>query len=185
MNIVPTRLPGVVLIEPRIFRDARGYFFEVWSQERYDRAGLPTGFLQDNLSTSAPGVLRGLHLQAPEVQAKIVWVVAGSVFDVAVDVRTGSPTFGQWVGATLLAADHRQLVIPAGFAHGFVVTDGPATVCYKVNAPYTPGDELTVAWNDPDLGIDWPEADPVLSPKDAEGLRLRDIPPGRLPVYAG
>ena len=185
MNVTPTRLPGLVLIEPRIFRDPRGYFLETWNQARYAEAGLPAAFLQDNLSSSAAGVLRGLHLQWPTAQAKLIAVTAGSVYDVAVDVRVGSPTFGQWVGVTLSAADHRQLFIPGGFAHGFVVTEGPATVCYKVDAPYTPADELTVAWDDPDLGIPWPVADPTLSPKDREGRRLRDIPRDRLPRYAG
>lgn len=185
MNLKKTRLPGVVIIEPRIFHDQRGHFLETWSEARYSGAGLDTVFIQDNLSTSASGVLRGLHLQWPTAQAKLVSVASGAVFDVAVDVRVGSPTFGQWDGVPLSADDHRQLYIPEGFAHGFVVTAGPATVCYKVNAPYTPADELTVLWDDPDLGITWPVSDPILSAKDREGLRLRDIPRDRLPQYAG
>jgi dTDP-4-dehydrorhamnose 3,5-epimerase len=186
MNVIPTELPGVVVIEPRVFRDARGYFFETWHGPRYAEAGLPAAFLQDNLSVSAPGVLRGLHLQWPTAQAKLVTVLAGEVWDVAVDVRRGSPTFGRWVGLTLSADDHRQVYIPEGFAHGFVVTGGgDATVSYKVNAPYAPGDELTVVWDDPDLAIAWPVSAPTLSPKDREGRRLRDIPADRLPVYTG
>jgi dTDP-4-dehydrorhamnose 3,5-epimerase len=185
MNVTPTRLPEILLIEPRIFRDPRGYFLETWGEARYAEAGLGAGFIQDNLSCSAAGVLRGLHLQWPTAQAKLIAVVAGAVYDVAVDVRVGSPRFGRWVGATLSADDHRQLYIPEGFAHGFVVTKGPAVVCYKVNAPYAPADELTVAWDDPDLGIDWPIPSPLLSPKDREGRRLRDIPAERLPRYAG
>lgn len=185
LTVTPTRLPGVLLIEPRVFRDPRGYFLETWNRDRYAAAGLAVEFLQDNLSSSAAGVLRGLHLQAPTAQAKLIAVTAGAVYDVAVDVRVGSPTFGRWMAETLSAADHRQLFIPAGFAHGFVVTDGPATVLYKVNAPYAPADELTVAWDDPDLAIDWPIRDPILSAKDRDGRRLRDIPPGRLPRFVG
>lgn len=184
MNVLPTSLPGVLLIEPRIFSDPRGYFLETWNLARYGEAGITTEFIQDNLSSSTLGVLRGLHLQHPRAQAKLISVSTGAIFDVAVDVRVGSPTFGQWYGATLAAGEHKQLYIPEGFAHGFVVTEGPATVCYKVNAPYTPGDELTVAWDDPDLAIVWPNLAPTLSPKDREGLRLRDIPRDRLPTYS-
>ncbi len=185
MNIIETGLQGVVLVEPRIFRDARGYFLESWSLARYNAAGIPAAFVQDNLSHSALGVLRGLHLQWPTAQAKLIAVQVGSIFDVAVDVRVGSPTFGQWAGAELTGDDHRQLYIPEGFAHGFVVTSGPAVVAYKVNAPYTPADELTVAWDDPDLAVAWPVAAPLLSSKDREGRRLRDIPPEQLPKYRG
>lgn len=183
MNIVPTDLPGVLVLEPRVFRDARGYFLETWKAAPYAEAGLPPRFVQDNLSSSATGILRGLHLQSPTCQAKLIWVVTGEVYDVAVDVRAGSPTFGRWVGVTLSAEGHRQLFVPAGFAHGFVVTSGPAAVCYKCDAPYAPADELTVLWNDPDVGVRWPVADPILSPKDREGHRLRDIPADRLPPY--
>jgi dTDP-4-dehydrorhamnose 3,5-epimerase len=183
MNVTPTRLPEILVIEPRIFRDPRGYFLEMWSQARYAEAGLGATFVQDNLSSSALGVLRGLHLQWPTAQAKLIAVASGAIYDVAVDVRVGSPTFGQWVAETLSADDHRQLYIPEGFAHGFLVTEGPAIVCYKVNAPYAPADELTVAWDDPDLGIDWPLPEPFLSSKDREGRRLRDIPADRLPRY--
>jgi dTDP-4-dehydrorhamnose 3,5-epimerase len=185
MNVIPTSLPGVVIIEPRIYRDPRGYFFESWNQARYAQAGLPTTFVQDNLSHSNGGVLRGLHLQWPNAQAKLLAVLTGSVYDVAVDVRVGSPTFGQWEGISLAAENHRQFFIPAGFAHGFVVTSASATVTYKCDALYSPGDELTILWNDPDIGITWPGSDPVLSAKDREGVRLRDFPPERLPRYDG
>jgi dTDP-4-dehydrorhamnose 3,5-epimerase len=185
MNLIPTELPGVVLIEPRIFRDSRGYFLETWHQARYAEAGLATAFVQDNLSSSSLGVLRGLHLQWPAGQAKLISVLTGAIHDVAVDIRLGSPTFGRSVGISLSAGDHRQIFVPEGFAHGFVVTAGPAVVSYKVNAPYAPNDELTVLWNDPDLDITWPLSAPILSAKDLEGRRLRDIPRDRLPQYKG
>lgn len=190
MNVTTTEIPGVLLIEPRVFRDPRGYFLETWNLPRYSGHGLPERFVQDNLSVSAVGVLRGLHVQTPNCQAKLVSVVSGSVYDVAVDVRRGSPTFGRWVGQYLTAADHRQLFIPAGFAHGFVVTGeaspgAGATFVYKCDAPYAPGDELTVRFDDPDLGIEWPTPSPVLSDKDRAGLRLGDVPADRLPPYKG
>jgi dTDP-4-dehydrorhamnose 3,5-epimerase len=188
MNLIETRLPGVVVVVPRVYRDERGYFLEAWRHDRYAALGLDANFIQDNLSVSEPGVLRGLHLQWPAAQIKLVSVLAGSVFDVAVDVRVGSPTFGRWAGVELSAGVHSQLYVPAGFAHGFVVTSpGGATVGYKVNAPYTPNDELTLAWDDPDVGIEWPvlTAPLMLSPKDRQGLKLRDFPPGRLPPYPG
>jgi dTDP-4-dehydrorhamnose 3,5-epimerase len=186
MNVIPTRLPGVLLIEPKLYRDDRGYFLETWNEARYVAAGIPSGFVQDNISISAPGVLRGLHLQAPSCQSKLVGALAGAVWDVAVDVRLGSPTFGRWMGALLSADDHRQLFLPAGFAHGFVVLgETAATVAYKCDAFYAPKEELTILWNDPELGIDWPLSAPTLSPKDATGLRLRDVPPERLPRYPG
>jgi dTDP-4-dehydrorhamnose 3,5-epimerase len=185
MNVLPTRLPGVVVIEPRVFHDDRGYFFEIWNGARFGEAGLPSGSVQDNLSRSEPGVLRGLHLQSPTAQAKLLTVVSGEIWDVAVDVRRGSPNFGRWVGVTLSAQNHRQVFIPAGFAHGFVVTGEAAMVCYKCDAPYAPGDEMTILWNDPDLGIEWPLPSPRLSPKDRAGVRLRDVPLDRLPPFPG
>jgi dTDP-4-dehydrorhamnose 3,5-epimerase len=149
---------------------------------RHADAGLPTNFVQDNLSTSAPGVLRGLHLQCPGAQAKLVSILAGSIYDVAVDVRVGSPHFGRWMGAMLSADDHRQVFLPAGFAHGFVVTSAaPAMVTCKVDAPYAAGNELTIVWNDPALGIEWPLRDPMLSDKDRAGLRIAEVPRDRLP----
>ncbi len=184
MERIDTELPGVIVIRPRIIRDSRGYFLETWNQARYAAAGLPANFVQDNLSISAPGVLRGLHLQWPGAQAKLVSVLAGSVYDVTVDVRVGSPSFGRWTGVALSAEDHGQLFVPAGFAHGFVVTSAvPATVAYKVDAPYAAGNELTIAWNDPELAIDWPLRDPVLSDKDRAGLRLAEVAADRLPRH--
>ena len=185
MNVIPTRLHGVMLIEPRVFRDARGSFFEAWNRARYADAGVPGEFVQSNVSFSNRGVLRGLHLQTPRLQSKLVSVLAGEVFDVAVDVRVGSPTFGQWDGVVLSAENRRQLFVPAGFAHGFAVTGGDATVLYQCDAYYAPADEMTVLWDDPALGIAWPVADPILSDKDRQGLRLRDVPPDRLPRFGG
>ncbi len=184
MNAISTRLPGVTLIEPRIFRDDRGYFFETWSSAKYGPAGLPTRFEQDNLSCSAPGVLRGLHYQFPTAQGKLVSVVRGSVFDVAIDIRVGSPTFGQWEGAHLSADDGRQFYIPEGFAHGFFVTgDEPAVFVYKCTEVYDPTGQCSLVWDDPDLGIDWPGRSPLLSPKDRDAPRLRDVTESRLPRY--
>ncbi len=184
MNIIKTELPGLLIIDPKLYRDDRGYFLETWHRSRYAEAGLSADFLQDNVSVSAPGVLRGLHLQAPGAQAKLVSVLDGAIFDVAVDVREGSPTFGRWLGVDLTADGHRQFFIPPGFAHGFVVTSKTrAMVTYKVDAPYAPGDELTIAWDDPDVGVRWPVSTPTLSAKDRQGVRLRDLPPGRLPRF--
>jgi dTDP-4-dehydrorhamnose 3,5-epimerase len=185
MNVIPTRLPGVVVIEPRVFRDDRGYFFEVWNAAKYAEAGVAVGSVQGNLSCSRSGVLRGLHLQSPTAQSKLITVVSGAIWDVAVDLRLGAPTFGQWFGATLSSENHRQMFVPAGLAHGFVVTGEAATICYQCDASYKPAEELTVLWNDPDLGIEWPVDAPILSAKDHAGLRLRDIAPDRLPQYAG
>lgn len=186
MNLIPTGLPGVVVVEMKVFRDERGYFLESWHRGRFAEAGLGADFGQDNMSYSAPGVLRGLHLQSPTGQTKLVRALTGSVFDVAVDVREGSPTFGKWVGIELSAENHRQVYIPAGFAHGFMVTsEAGATIGYKVDRPYTPADELTVAWDDPEIGIRWPGDAPVLSSKDRHGVRLKDFPAGRLPKYRG
>jgi dTDP-4-dehydrorhamnose 3,5-epimerase len=185
MNVIPTRLPGVIILEPKVFGDARGYFLEVWNQARFAESGIASGFVQDNLSFSAKGVLRGLHLQVPNIQAKLVSVLLGEVFDVAVDMRVGSPTFGQWTGATLSAENRRQMFIPEGFAHGFAVTGENALFSYKCSAYYTPKDEQTLLWNDPQIAIEWPLSNPVLSAKDREGLRLRDIPEDRLPKFPG
>ena len=184
MNVIETRLPGVLLIELRIFPDDRGYFLETWSAARSGPLGLPAEFAQDNLSCSNPGVLRGLHYQFPLAQGKLVSVARGEVFDVAVDIRVGSPTFGQWDGATLSASNGRQLYIPEGFAHGFVVTSRePALFSYKCTRAYDPRGQCSILWDDPDLAIDWPVASPLLSPKDVEAPRLRDVPEGRLPRY--
>jgi dTDP-4-dehydrorhamnose 3,5-epimerase len=184
MNVIPTRLPGVVLIEPRVFRDDRGYFLETWSEAKYGPLGLPTVFKQDNMSCSTPGVLRGLHYQYPIPQGKLVGVLQGEVFDVAVDIRVGSPTFGQWAGEILSSENARQLYIPEGFAHGFLVMgDGPAIFSYKCTNGYDPTGQCSILWDDPDLAIEWPGHSQSLSPKDAEAPRLRDVPETRLPRF--
>ena len=186
MQVTPLALPDVLLIEPRVARDARGWFYEAWSDERFAAHGIAGRFVQDNLSESTRGVLRGLHLQHPHGQGKLVSVPHGEVFDVAVDVRLGSPAFGRWCGERLGAGLGRLLYIPAGFAHGFVVLSESAVVSYKVTERYHPESELTVAWDDPDVGVEWPAAgvSPILSAKDAAAPRLRDVPPDRLPTYA-
>ncbi|WZO99984.1 dTDP-4-dehydrorhamnose 3,5-epimerase [Isosphaeraceae bacterium EP7] len=184
MNIQKTELPGVVLIEPRIFRDDRGYFVETWQQERYAaEAGLPERFVQDNLSSSTKGVLRGLHYQHPRGQGKLVQVIQGEIFDVAVDIRVGSPTYLKWVGMQLTSADGRQAYIPPGFAHGFQVVSDTALVMYKCTDFYVPTDESSLAWDDPDVAISWPVDSPILSPKDADAPRAKDIAPGRVPRF--
>ncbi|MFN2375926.1 MAG: dTDP-4-dehydrorhamnose 3,5-epimerase [Candidatus Binatia bacterium] len=185
MNVSATRIPGVLLIQPRVFGDARGYFFESWSAERYADAGLGGPFVQDNISRSRRGILRGLHLQHPHGQGKLVSALEGEVFDVAVDVRVGSPTFGNWVGALLSADNHHQLWVPPGFAHGFCVLSENAIFHYKCTDAYHPECELSVAWDDPAIGIEWPIAAPILNDKDRNGLRLADIPRDRLPVGEG
>ena len=168
-----------------MFGDDRGWFLETWSRQRYADVGVPELFVQDSVSMSRRGVVRGLHLQHPRDQGKLVQVVHGSVFDVAVDVRVGSPTFGQWIGETLSAESHRQLYIPPGFAHGFCVTSETAVVMYKCTEVYRRETELGVAWNDPDLAILWPVTTPVLSTRDADFPRLRDVPADRLPGGPG
>lgn len=184
MNVIPTSLPGVLIVEPRVFRDDRGYFLEIWSAAKYGPSGLPTAFAQDNLSCSKPGVVRGLHYQFPIPQGKLVGVAQGEVFDVAVDIRVGSPTFGRWFGAILSAESGRQLYIPEGFAHGFQVTgETPAIFTYKCTNGYDPAGQCSILWDDPEIGIEWPGASALLSPKDAEAPRLRDVPESRLPRF--
>ena len=177
MEVIKTDIDGVVIIEPRIFKDARGYFFESYSQRRFDEAVRPVRFVQDNESKSRYGVLRGLHFQKGEyAQSKLVRVVAGRVLDVAVDIRRGSPTFGKYVAVELTAENRRQLFIPRGFAHGFSVLSEEAVFQYKCDNPYAPQAEGAVAWDDPDIGIDWrlPAEAILLSAKDAANPRLRD-----------
>lgn len=185
MHVHTTNLPGVVIIEPRVFGDARGFFMETWNQARYAEAGLPERFVQDNLSFSRRGVLRGLHFQNPNGQGKLVSVLQGEVFDVAVDIRVGSPTFGQVASVLLSAENKRQFYIPPGFAHGFCVTSETALFAYKCTEFYEPKAEASLLWNDPALAIDWPIDAPELSAKDAAALTLADFPPERLPRYAG
>ena len=184
MNVVPTRLPGVLIIEPKVFRDARGYFLETWNRAAFEAAGLAQAFAQDNISYSSRGVLRGLHYQHPSGQGKLISVLEGELYDVAVDIRPDSPTFRLWVGVVLSAENFRQCYIPPGFAHGFVVTSDSAKVLYKCTELYRPKEEGSILWNDPDLGIDWPVATPVLSPKDESAPRLRDVTPERLPRFS-
>ncbi len=162
MNLIETRLPGVIVIEPTVFGDDRGFFCETWNQARYAAAGVPEVFVQDNLSFSRRGVLRGLHFQHPHAQGKLVYVLMGEVFDVAVDIRIGSPTFGQWAGVVLSGENKRQIYIPPGFAHGFCVTSESALFAYKCTDVYVPQAEGCVLWNDPALGIEWPIAQPAL-----------------------
>ena len=183
MKVTPMSLPEVLLVEPQRFGDARGYFMETYREERYRASGIGSRFVQDNLSRSTRGILRGLHLQHPNQQGKLVYVLEGEVFDVAVDVRVGSPDFGKWTGAALSADDHRQLWIPPGFAHGFCVTSDTALFAYKCTVAYSAADELGVLWNDPGLSIPWQVAEPKLSGKDATLPRLLDIDPARLPCY--
>lgn len=183
MKIHDTVLPGVLLIEPRVFGDPRGFLLELWHQARYQAGGLPAQFVQDNLSCSAQGTLRGLHFQHPHAQGKLVSVLQGEVFDVAVDIRVGSPTFGRWVSAVLSGGNKHQLYIPEGFAHGFCVLSETALFLYKCTDVYTPQAEGGILWNDPDLGVDWPVRSPILSEKDTRCPRLREIPPERLPQY--
>ena len=180
MTLHSTPLDGTVIIEPRIFRDDRGFFAEQWHAERYAGHGLPGRFVQDNISRSHQGVLRGLHFQNPHPQGKLVSVLAGAVYDVAVDLRLGSPTFGQWTGVELSARNHRQFYIPEGFAHGFVALEDDTIVHYKCTALYAPGTEQSLRWDDPTLAIDWPIDTPILSPKDAAAPTLDCLTPTQL-----
>jgi len=174
MQAIATSLPGVMILEPTVFGDERGFFFESFNERRFAEAigGEAPRFVQDNHSKSAAGVLRGLHYQVRQPQGKLVRVVAGEVFDVAVDVRKSSPTFGRWIGVTLSADNKRQLWIPEGFAHGFVVTSPSAEFLYKTTDFWAPEHERCIRWNDPAIGIDWPVVSPQLSEKDARGLDL-------------
>lgn len=176
MNVQPTALAGVLILEPRLFEDARGFFYESFNQRAFDEAtGLSRPFVQDNHSQSRRGVLRGLHYQIQQAQGKLVRVLRGEIFDVAVDLRRSSPTFGQWTGALLSAQNRRQLWVPEGFAHGFLVTSEEAEVLYKTTDFYAPAHERSLRWDDPALAIGWPLQDPpLLSAKDAEAAVLAD-----------
>jgi dTDP-4-dehydrorhamnose 3,5-epimerase len=181
MKITPTEIAEVLLIEPDIFGDARGWFIESYSARRYAELGMAVTFVQDNASRSPKGVLRGLHMQSPpSAQGKLVSVMVGEVYDVAVDVRVGSPTYGKFVGRYLSGENKHQMYIPPGFAHGFCVTSDEAIFTYKCTAYYDPKADLSIAYNDPAFGIDWPIKDPVLSKKDAEAKPLAEISPERL-----
>lgn len=183
MKIIPTDLPGCVVIEPAVFGDERGFFFETWNAQRYGEHGLPTQFVQSNVSSSSKGVLRGLHYQWPRPQGKLVSVLEGEVFDVAVDIRRGSPTFGKWAGVVLSADNKRQFWIPEGFAHGFAVLSERALFSYLCTEVYVKEADAGLRWNDARIGVDWPIGDPVLSAKDAAAPFLEDVPEDRLPVY--
>lgn len=185
MNIIETSLPGVLVIEPKVFGDRRGFFLETFQADRYRQAGMDLDFVQDNLSRSTAGVLRGLHYQLNHPQGKLVSVITGEVFDVAVDIRQGSPTFGQWYGAVLSGENHRQLYVPPGFAHGFCVLSDTVDFQYKCTDYYHPEDETGVIWNDPAIGIEWPIDKPMLSDKDKILPPLAHIPVDKLPQYTG
>jgi dTDP-4-dehydrorhamnose 3,5-epimerase len=184
VKITPSSIPEVLVIEPDVFGDPRGFFLESWHAQKYAAQGLDVSFVQDNHSRSARGVLRGLHYQLEQPQGKLVRVVCGAVFDVAVDIRRGSPTFGQWVGAELSGENHRQLYVPPGFAHGFCVLSESADFLYKCTDFYAPQDEQGIRWNDPDIGIDWPGEDFTISDKDTRNGLLSEMH-DRLPRYEG
>ena len=183
VNLIETDLPGVVIIEPKKFGDDRGYFMETWNRDAYRDAGLDLTFVQDNLSSSSRGVLRGLHYQLPNGQGKLVSCVQGEVFDVAVDIRRGSPTFGRWVGVMLSADNARRLYVPPAFAHGFQVVSPTALFTYKCTDVYNREAEGSIRWNDPAIGIEWPVAGSTLSDKDQVAPLLADVPPERLPEF--
>lgn len=183
MKVIELALPGCLLIEPQVFGDARGSFFESWNRERFAEAGLPTDFAQGNVSESVRGSLRGLHHQWPQPQGKLVGVLEGEVYDVAVDIRRGSPSFGRWEAVILSAENRRQLWIPPGFAHGFVVLSERAIFHYLCTETYRREFDASLRWNDARLAIDWPVSAPLLSDKDANAPFLDDIPPENLPEY--
>jgi dTDP-4-dehydrorhamnose 3,5-epimerase len=182
VKIVATELAGCVIIEPRVFGDARGFFYESYNAEKYKDAGLDLRFVQTNVSRSAHGVLRGLHYQWPNPQGKLVSVLEGEVYDVAVDIRQGSPTFGRWAAAVLSAENKRHFWIPEGFAHGFAVLSDHATFSYQCTALYDAAADAGIRWNDADIAIDWPISAPQLSEKDAKAPFLRDVPREALPA---
>lgn len=184
MKIIQTDLPGVVVIEPAVFGDARGYFYESFNARKFAEAGLELRFVQSNVSRSAHGVLRGLHYQWPNPQGKLVSVLEGEVYDVAVDIRAGSPTFGRWAAAILSADNKRHFWIPEGFAHGFAVLSEYATFAYQCTALYDAAADAGVRWNDAAIAIDWPIAAPSLSDKDAKVPFLAEVPREKLPAYA-
>lgn len=183
MKVVETNLPSCVVIEPAVFGDDRGFFFETWNADRYGQLGLPDKFVQSNVSSSARGVLRGLHYQWPNPQGKLVSVLEGEVYDVAVDIRKGSPSFGRWAAVILSAENKRQFWIPEGFAHGFAVLSERAIFSYLCTAQYDRSADAGVRWNDAAIGIDWPIDSPLLSEKDGKAPFLADVAEDRLPIY--
>jgi dTDP-4-dehydrorhamnose 3,5-epimerase len=182
LKLLETALPGVFIIEPDIFKDERGFLMETYHQRRYAEGGIDCLFVQDNHSHSHRGVLRGLHYQLKHSQAKLIYVISGEIFDVAVDIRHGSPTFRKWVGAHLTEENGRQIYIPKGFAHGYCTLSETADVIYKCTDFYTPGDDFGIHWADPDIGIEWPDIKPILSNKDSRNPRLSEIPEDLLPT---
>ncbi|MEM7135846.1 MAG: dTDP-4-dehydrorhamnose 3,5-epimerase [Myxococcota bacterium] len=184
MKVQEGTIPGLIIIDPTVHGDERGFFMETYSRQRYEAAGVSSPFVQDNLSSSRKGILRGLHLQHPSGQGKLCSVLDGEVFDVAVDVRVGSPHFGRWHGVTLSSSNKRQFYIPPGFAHGFCVVSDRALFSYKCTEQYAPEHELGVAWDDDEVAIDWPIDNPILSDKDRANPKLRDIVADKLPRYA-
>ncbi|MDO8945978.1 MAG: dTDP-4-dehydrorhamnose 3,5-epimerase [Desulfocapsaceae bacterium] len=183
MKVIETPLAGLLIIEPKVFGDERGFFLETWSRKRYQDMGINVDFVQDNLSFSGRGVLRGLHFQNPQPQGKLVYVLQGEVFDVAVDIRKGSPTFGRWHGAVLSGENKRQFWVPAGFAHGFCVTSDTALFAYKCTELYAPQHEKSIRWDDPALAIDWPINEPQVSDKDRLAPMLADIDPASFCLF--
>jgi len=183
MKILSTSLPDVFIIEPAVFEDQRGFFMEIYHQSKYKALGIEPVFVQDNLSHSLHGTLRGLHYQLNKAQAKLIQVIEGVIFDVAVDIRRGSPNFGQWAGVHLSDENQRQVFVPQGFAHGFCVLSEKASILYKCTDFYAPDDEGGILWSDPDLAIEWPILAPILSNKDSQLPCLADIPPEQVPVY--
>lgn len=184
MKVVETDLPGCLVLEPQVFGDDRGFFYESFNSDKLARHGLRPAFVQGNVSSSARGVLRGLHYQWPKPQGKYVSVLEGEVWDVAVDIRRGSPHYGRWAAVVLSAENKRHFWIPEGFAHGFVVLSERALFAYLCTATYDPAADAGIRWDDADLAIDWPVSGPVLSAKDAKAPFFADIPPERLPVFA-
>ena len=183
MKVLPTELDGVLVIEPTIFGDQRGFFLESFQKQRYRDAGIDIEFVQDNISFSVRHTLRGLHYQYPHGQAKLVQVLQGEIYDVAVDIRQGSPTFGRWTGVVLSEENRRQFFLPEGFAHGFCVMSATALFMYKCSAYYAPEEEGGICWDDPDLGIPWPVQTPILSQRDGTFSALSGVASHRLPVY--
>jgi dTDP-4-dehydrorhamnose 3,5-epimerase len=183
MNILTTSLEGLLLVEPKIFKDRRGFFMETYSRRKYEAAGITETFVQDNLSYSLKSTLRGLHFQIRQSQAKLVQVISGEIFDVAVDLRSGSATFGKWTGARLSDKNGRQMYIPKGFAHGFCVLSEFAIFHYKCSDFYAPDDEGGIIWSDPDIGIKWPVENPIISDKDKQYPNLASLSSGQLPSF--
>lgn len=183
LQVIETKLPGVLLIKPNFFEDPRGFFMETYQQREYAEAGIASTFVQDNRSHSIRNTLRGLHYQLEQPQGKLIYAVTGEIFDVAVDIRQGSPTFGKWTGIILSEMNKYQIYVPEGFAHGFCVMSKTADIIYKCTDFYKPGDEYGILWDDPDLDIDWDVDNVVLSEKDARNKRLADVAEDALPRF--